>query len=148
MFMNSVHFFFWENITTLSCDNISAGFIDTTAIGTDLQHLVSKPAWLLRLPNRWKWTIFLMFRSNLFCNHCSFVGQRRTGPWLSLGFFLHSITWWSFGSLPLLPCFWLAYLGTFNIQQYHWSVLHYFHVITVKLLWYNLYCKKCYINKC
>jgi len=27
-------------------------------------------------------------------------------------------------------------------------VLYYFHVITVKLLWYNLYCEKCYINKC
>jgi len=75
-------------------------------------HLVSKPAWLLQHPNRWKWAILLMFRSNLFCNLCSFVGQRRTGPRLSLGspklFFLHSITWWSFGSLPLLPCFWLA----------------------------------------
>jgi len=27
-----------------------------TAIGTDPQHLVSNPAWLLRLPNRWTWT--------------------------------------------------------------------------------------------
>jgi len=26
-----------------------------------------------------------MFRSNLFCKHCSFVGQRRTDPRLSLG---------------------------------------------------------------
>jgi len=27
-------------------------------------------------------------------------------------------------------------------------VLCYFHVISVKLLWYNLYCEKRYINKC
>jgi len=61
--------------------------------------------------------ILLMFQSNLTCNaaritHCSFVGQRRTGPQLSLVsskvFFLRSVP-----DGVLVPChcylgFWLA----------------------------------------
>jgi len=58
------------------------------------------------------------------------------------------------GVLVPCPCclaFGLLSLGSFNIQQYYWSELlwlYNFHVNTVKLLWYNLYCKKRYINKC
>jgi len=50
--------------------------------------------------------------------------------------------------IPRDPLWWTsAWTNPFNIQQYYWSMLYYFHVITVKLLQYNLYCKKRYINK-
>ncbi len=88
-------------------------------------------------------------------------------------FFLHFCHRWSFGSLPLSPlaCLvgdisFLAILSTWLHRYYlNWTeldndinesimncLLHFPHTIflfnTIKLLWHNLYCIKCYTNKC
>ncbi len=116
-------------------------------------------------------------QSDLCCslelNHAVLVlsGQRRTAPGSSQGFLLNLWHRWSFGSLPLplLAClFGDAWLIEQTLLEGSWTGLcHHWinHELTltgkmtendsqtislfdsVKLLWHNQYCIKCYINK-
>ena len=83
-------------------------------------------AWWIGSSRKRSWMKYLnatdpILISDFWCslnhNHTVFVHWPEENWPADWAWFLHSVTWWSLGSLPLSP---MACLGTLNIQQYYW----------------------------